>query len=138
MMFSKIMVPVDLTQLDALSRALDVASELAKSHGSEIIYVSITGGAPSSTAHNPVEFSAKLKEFAAEQATSRGIKTRAMPIESHDPEIEIGSRLVEAAEKAGADVVVMASHIPSWVEHIFHSNAGYVACHSKASVFVIR
>jgi len=43
-----------------------------------------------------------------------------------------------AAKEAGCDLVVMASHVPGFREHILSSNAGYVASHAPISVFVVR
>ncbi|MGD8310649.1 MAG: hypothetical protein PVG98_14530 [Chromatiales bacterium] len=45
---------------------------------------------------------------------------------------------MEAVDDIGADLVVMASHIPDVVDYIWPSNGGKVAGHSDASVFVVR
>lgn len=137
-MFKKILVPVDLAHVDALSRALSVAAELARSHGAEVVFVGVFGGLPSTAASSPNNYKAKLQTFADEQAQAEGIKASAAPIFSHDPEVELGSALLAAVTNTGADVVVMASHVPGWTEHVFHSNAGYMACHAAVSVFVVR
>ncbi|MEM7238878.1 MAG: universal stress protein [Pseudomonadota bacterium] len=137
-MYNHVMVPVDLRALDALGKALSVAGEMAKQTGALVTYVGVAGGAPSSTAHNPDEFREKLDTFVTGQSEAYGITARSKAVISHDPEIEIGSSLVDAAASLEADLVIMASHLPGWVEHLFHSNAGYVACHAKCSVFVVR
>ena len=62
----------------------------------------------------------------------------AMPMVSHDTTIELSTLLLDCAERTGADLIVMASHTPGWLEHVFHSNAGYIACHAPVSVFVVR
>jgi len=41
-------------------------------------------------------------------------------------------------EEAGADLVVMASHVPNVTDYIWPSHGGWVAEHSDASVFVVR
>lgn len=137
-MFKKIMVPVDLAHLDRLARSLEIAATLAREDGAEIVCVGIYGNLPSSAARNPKEYKARMEAFAAEHGASSGVKTTAFPVFSHDPEVELGSALLKAIDDTGADAVVMASHIPGWVEHIFHSNAGYIASHATISVFVIR
>ena len=48
------------------------------------------------------------------------------------------ARLVELADRVDADLIVMASHIPGLADYVFSSNAGYLASHSKLSVFVVR
>ena len=51
---------------------------------------------------------------------------------------KLTGKLLDAVNETGADLVVMASHVPGVLEHIFSSNAGYVARHAKVSVFVVR
>ena len=57
---------------------------------------------------------------------------------SHDPAVDLDDSLMQAIADTGADLVVMASHVPGLPEHIFASNAGYLANHASVSVFVIR
>ena len=137
-MFSKIMVPVDLGHLEGLSRALETAAEMAKAHKAEVVYVGVYGNLRSSAAPNPQEYTSKLAAFSDQQAATYGISTTPLPVFSHDPQAELTSLLLTAATDTMADVIVMASHIPGWVEHVFHSNAGYIASHASISVFVIR
>ena len=131
-MFKKIMVPIDLEHLNGLSKALDCAADLARRHAASLCYVGVTMSGPTSVAHTPDEFAAKLKAF----ADSKGAQSRVY--ESHDPTADLDEVLLRAAEDLGADLVVMASHIPGALEHVFASNAGAVASHAKVSVFVIR
>lgn len=56
----------------------------------------------------------------------------------NDVAVDLGNVLIKAAEDMGVDLIVMASHIPGLLEHIFASNAGYVASHAKCSVYVVR
>ncbi|MEM7507870.1 MAG: universal stress protein [Pseudomonadota bacterium] len=137
-MFKKIMFPVDLGALDALERALDIAVRMAREGGAELCFVGVYGSAPSSEAHFTAKYKEKLAAFAAQQGAAHKLKTSAYPAFSHDPAVEIASTLLDAIGETGADAVVMASHMPGWMEHVFHSNAGYVACHAPVSVFVVR
>lgn len=137
-MFKKILCPVDLTHAEQLSKALDLADNLAKSSGAEICFVGIHGATPSTSVHKEKEYREKLEEFAASEASKRGVTISAHSYYSHDPRIDIAPAVIETVATTGADAVVMASHIPGWMEHIFHSNAGYVACHAPVSVFVVR
>ncbi|MFT5511440.1 MAG: nucleotide-binding universal stress UspA family protein [Hyphomicrobiaceae bacterium] len=137
-MFSKILVPVDLGHLEDLSRALETAAEMAKAQNAEVVYVGVYGNLRSSAAPNPKEYTDKLAAFSDEQASIHGISTTPFPVFSHDPQAELTSLLLSAAIDTMSDVIVMASHVPGWVEHVFHSNAGYIASHASVSVFVIR
>ena len=137
-MYQKIMIPVDLENTEILSGALSVAQQIAEANGSEVLIAGVHGGAPSSVAHNPAEYQGKLDAFAAGLPCAKVCRVSALPVYSHDPGVEIGPALVKAAQDHEVQLIVMASHMPGWVEHVFHSNAGYVACHAPMSVFVVR
>ncbi|MBY6089746.1 universal stress protein [Maritimibacter alkaliphilus] len=137
-MFSKLMVPVDLTHADRLSRSLSCAADLARHYGAPIVYVGVTSPNPGSIAHNPAEYAEKLAAFAAAQATEFGHEATAHAITSHDPTIDLDRTLLKAVDEVGADLVVMASHLPNLTDYIWPSNGGTIAGHSKASVLVVR
>ena len=136
-MFSKILVPVDLEHTEDLTKGLGAAMAMAQNEGAEIVYMSVFGGAPTPVAKDQTEFNAAMQSFAA-QHTAPGVKTSAMPLASHDTPVELTELVLDAAEQSGADLIVMGSHTPGWLEHVFHSNAGYVACHAPMSVMVVR
>ncbi len=137
-MFKRILVPIDLEHIETLSGAQSVASQLAEANGGELIFAGVHGGAPSAVAHDPKEYAEKLAAFAEAHPYAKSGKVSALPIYSHDPGVDVAPALVKAACDQQIDVVVMGSHMPGWAEHVFHSNAGYVACHAPMSVFVVR
>lgn len=137
-MFKTIMVPIDLAHLDKIKKSLQVAADLATHYDATVHYVAVTAAVPSPVAHNPHEFAEKLERFVAEQRSTHGIKAEAHPVTSHDPTADLDTTLNHAGEAMGADLVVMASHVPGFADHIFHTHGGYVASHSSLSVFVIR
>ncbi|MTI45075.1 universal stress protein [Roseibium hamelinense] len=137
-MFEKIMVPVDLAHADKLEKALTAAAGLAKANDTPVTYVAVTTSLPGKLAHNPEEFAAKLDGFAQQQGSKFGIKTDARSYVSHDPTIDLDATLIRAVKETGADVVVMATHIPNVADHFWPSNGGTVATHTDASVFLIR
>lgn len=138
-MYSKIMVPVDLAHVERLEKALSTAADLAKLYNLPVRYIGVSASAPSKIAHTPEEFSQKMKEFGQSQAEKYGLTdvTTAGYI-SHDPAVDLDDTLLKAAHDSGADLVVMASHVPGLAEHIFASNAGYFASYSDVSVLVVR
>lgn len=137
-MFSKILVPVDLEHQPALEKALSVATELTRLYDAEAILCGVTSSAPSAVAHSPSEFAQKLDAFAAEQTQKRGVSFAAKSVTSHDPATDIDSALQSAITETGADLVVMASHVPGMLEHVLASRAGFLAAHARVSVFVVR
>jgi nucleotide-binding universal stress UspA family protein len=137
-MYTKIMVPVDLAHIDKLDKALTTATDLAKHYRIPVCYVGVTAETPTSVAHTPKEYSEKLQAFGANQAEQHGLDVTTKAYPSHDPTIDLDRTLIDAAAENGADLIVMASHVPGVADHIFHSNAGTVASYSKVSVFVVR
>lgn len=137
-MFRRIMVPVDLAHVEKLDKALDAASGLAKLYGASLCYVGVTTAVPSSVAHGEAEFTAKLTQFAEARSKADGIAIEARTAISHDPVRDLDDVLGRTVGELGADLVVMASHVPTFADHIFASNAGYLAAHTPVSVFIVR
>ena len=137
-MYKKILVPVDLEHIGKLDKALSTAADLAKHYNTSVCYAGVTTTTPTSVARTPAEFAEKLEAFVSAEAKARGINIDAHVTQSHDPAADLGDTLLGAIEAVGADLVVMASHLPGLPEHIFTSNAGFVASHATVSVFVVR
>jgi len=137
-MFSKIMVPVDLGHIDKLGKALGIASQMARNSGAEVVYVGVTGTAPSPVAHTPEEYAAKLEQFAAEQAETAGHAASGHAVATRDPAADLDASLTKAAEETGADLVVMATHVPGALDAFGPNHGGAFARHSKISVFLVR
>ena len=137
-MYRTILVPIDLAHVDRLEKALQTAADLAKHYGAGLCYVGVTATTPGAVAHNPEEFARKLEAFGRGQGERHGCAVATRAYSSHDPAVDLDETLMKAIEEAGADLVVMASHVPGLPEHSFASNAGRLAAHATISVFVIR
>ncbi|MEQ9695252.1 universal stress protein [Shimia sp. SDUM112013] len=137
-MYTHIMVPVDLAHTGRLDKALTCAADLAKLYGARVTYVAVTAAAPGAVAHNPAEFATKLATFAETQRTAHGIDVRSHAITSHDPTVDLDPALLKTVGEIGADLVVMASHVPNLTDYIWPSNGGTIAGHAKVSVMVVR
>lgn len=137
-MFSNILVPVDLDHADTLETALTVAADLARLYEASVCLAGVVSTAPGASAHNPTEYAARLNSFASDQTGKRGIGFTAKVMISHDPAVDLDDQLKQAAEEIGADLVVMASHVPGFRDHFFSSKAGYLANHLGISVFIVR
>jgi nucleotide-binding universal stress UspA family protein len=137
-MYKKIMVPLDLAHIERLDKALTTATDLAKHYDIPVCFVGVTAETPTEVAHTPKEFGEKLEAFGATQSTKHSLNIDTAAYSSHDPAVDLDKTLVKAAKENGADLIVMASHVPGLPEHIFASNAGAVASHAEISVFVVR
>lgn len=137
-MYASIMVPVDLEHAGALEKAIATGATLARAYDIPMTLIGVTTEAPSPVAHTPQEFQRKMEAFAAAEGRKYGVQATGLGVASHDPAVDLNETLIAEAERIGADLIVMASHVPGIAEHIFSSHAGYVASHSKASVLVVR
>ena len=140
-MYKKIAVPVDLAHTNKLGKAIDVAADVAKLYGADVTYIGVTAATPGPEGHTPQEFEKNLQQFADEQGKAHGQKVAAHAVVSHDPATDLDKSLLKAVEEIGADLVVMASHEPGFVDqfwHIWPSHGGAMAKQAKASVFVVR
>lgn len=137
-MYRQIMVPVDLSHVEDLEKALKTASDLARHYQCPVCYVAVTMSAPSAVASNPEDFAARLETFAKEQGGRHGHAASSEMLVSHDPAVDLDDRLMQAIGDIGADLVVMQSHMPRLSDYVWPSNGGKIASHSKASVFVVR
>ena len=136
--FTRIMTPVDLAHAERMERSLQCGAELAALWGIPVVYVGVTAQTPGSVAHNPEEYGRKLAAFAAAQAEARGITAEAQAVVSHDPSTDLDDTLLKAVKDTGADLVVMASHVPGLTDYVWPSNGGKIAGHAAVSVMVVR
>lgn len=137
-MYRKVIFPVDLTHIDQLKKALQIAVDLAAHFKAEICFVGVTGAAPSPIAHNPQEYESKLAAFAAEQGTAHGLRSSAKACLSTDPTVDTDKTLLAAITELGGDLVVMQTHTPNVTDYIWAGHGDTIAAHSQASVFLVR
>lgn len=137
-MYSTIMVPIDLEHTETLQKAVATAADLGKLYQAEIVMVGVTDGVPGGIARSARDFSLQLETYAATQSSRHNVKFSAKTVTSRDVPAELDSLLADTAAEIGADLIIMASHVPGLADYVFSSNAGYLASHSKLSVFVVR
>lgn len=138
-MQNRILVPVDLENVDKLKKALDISAKMAKDSGATLVYVGVVDAVPTTTARAEGERLAdRLRAFAEDQARAYGVETAERVALRGDLHLNVGPDLIKAAEEAECDLIVMASHLPGLKDHFLSSNAGYVASHAPMSVYVVR
>ena len=100
--------------------------------------VSVSGGLQGKVSHSHEEYGRRLAHYADELAAAHGLQIDSINYGVPDPSVEVDQKLIEAIGDLGADLVVMASHQPGWVEYFVNSHGGKLASHAKISVFVVR
>lgn len=93
-MYKKIMVPVDLSHLDALKQSLQVTADIARHYEAEVCYVSVTANTPGAVARTPEDYQRKLAAFALEQGQLHGQPTSSRVFISHDPVADLDDVLM--------------------------------------------
>lgn len=137
-MFKHMIVPIDLAHQESLNRALVCAAKMSKDNNIPITYVGVTSSVPSAAAPSPGDFQKKLDAFAAEQGEIHGIDAKAHTSVVIDLATDLEAALIKAIDNLDADLVVMASHVPGWFEHFWHSHGGKLASHARCSVMIVR
>ena len=137
-MFKTIMVPVDLRHAPASGKALSIAADFARNGNGTVVCVGVTSPGPGPLGHTPAEFEDRLRRFAAEQGAALGLELGAHAVVSADPATELDRVLQKAIGTLGADLVVMATHVPGFAEYLWASHGGHLAAHSTVSVFLVR
>lgn len=137
-MFKKILIPIDLSHAEKLEKAVSTGAYLARQDKLPVVFAAVSSTAPGSVAHTPQEFSAKLDAFAAAQGAKYGLEASGHAVFVHDPAIDLEDGLLKAVHETGADLVVMATHIPNLADHLWPSNGGRLASHADVSVFLVR
>jgi nucleotide-binding universal stress UspA family protein len=132
------MVPIDLEHAERLGKAVDTAAALAARFDAPLVFVGVTPTAPGPAARSPEAYGRKLAAFAEAAGARHGVTAESRTLVCHDPSAELDKTLLKAVEETGADLVVIASHIPNAVDHFWSSHSGTLARNAAVSVFVVR
>jgi nucleotide-binding universal stress UspA family protein len=139
-MFKTILVPVDVSQLDAAISALSLAKDLAGARGGKIVLLNVVEEVPNYVA---AEIPAEVLSGSVERAETELTGFAEREGIAGDAEIVIrrGHAARDILAFAGdrkADMIVMASHDPGIADYFLGSVAGHVVRHAHCSVLVVR
>jgi len=132
------MVPVDLGHESNLEKAVKVAADIGKLYSASVCLVGVSASAPSQVACSEDVFKEKLAQYAETKSLEHGLQFDFKAVHSNDPAVELDDALAETGEKLGVDLVVMASHVPRFMDHFFKPNASHLLAHTSISVFIVR
>jgi nucleotide-binding universal stress UspA family protein len=140
-MFKNVLIAIDLSEPGSWARALPVAVQLCKDWSARLHVVTVAA-----------EVNVQVASFFPEDANKRLLEQSVVDLQKwvgeHVPAgIEVhrvvgqGSihrEIIAAAERAKADLIVMASHAPSVRDYLLGANAAHVVRHAACSVMVVR
>lgn len=139
-MLKTILVPIDVSQIEAGGIALELARDLSKIRGGKLVLLNVVEPVPGFIAAQvPPELHEKVKSHAAaalkELVGKHGLAGAAeLVVRDGHPSREI----LDFAEEIGADAIVIASHEPGLTDYLLGSVAAHVVRHAHCSVVVAR
>ena len=140
-MYRTILVPVDLSDLEIASPAIDAAVRLAEWTGAALRLVNVQQMLPATYMdYVPPDFDAQQREWADKEMAEVRAKVR-LPPDRVSMVVRIGGiypEILAEAEEWGADLIVIGSHRPAMSTYLLGSNAKTVVRHAKCSVLVVR
>ncbi len=140
-MFNKILVPIDVAQSDSGEASLKAAAGLAGATDAQLILLNVIGDIPNLVANQlPTNHIETLKE-SAEKALNEVASKNGLAAGSYEVQTDQGQiydKIIEAANKGGVDLIVIASHQPDLSDYLLGSTAAKVVRHAHCSVLVVR
>ncbi len=141
-MYQTILLPIDLNEESSWKKALPTALELCRTHGAKLHVMTVVpdfGMAivgsffPDGYEKRALSDAARaLKEFVAAHVPGEIAV-------AHDVDHGIVyEEILTAAERTGADLIVMAAHRPGQADYLLGPNAARVVRHADCSVLVVR
>ena len=140
-MYETILLPIDHAQESSWKKALPVAVTLCETYGAALHLVTVIPDFSHGMVRQyfPDDYEEKIKEgthanmqaFIAEHLAGQ----EATGHITHGP---IYQRIIETADKIGADLIVMGSHRPELADYLIGPNAARVVRHTACSVMVVR
>jgi nucleotide-binding universal stress UspA family protein len=136
-MYKKIIVAVDVSALEKGERILRTASNLLDKDGA-ILVVNVVEDVPG---YLVSDLTVDLIVTARKDAETQLIELRQKVGIEADIEIRQGSparEILAASEEQGADLIIVASHIPDLSNYLIGATADRIVRHATCSVLVDR
>ncbi|MCK6696474.1 universal stress protein [Enterobacter bugandensis] len=143
-MYKKILMPVDVFEMDLSDKAVRHAANLAKSEGASITLVNIL---PASSRSLLRGFNADIKKFEEYMSAESGKKMNELKrLFDISPEnihtlVRFGSvrdEIIKLSKEGGYDVIVIGSKNPGITTHLLGSNAESILRYATIPVLVVR
>ncbi len=141
-MYENVLLTVDLTDETSWRKALPAAVEYCRAFGATLHLLSVVPDFGMTVVAQ--FFPRDYEQGAIEQAETglRNLSAKHVPAGTEVRHIvahgTIYQEILNAAEKIGADLIVMASHRPALKDYLLGPNAARVVRHAGCSVLVVR
>ena len=143
-MYKKILMPVDVFEMDLSDKAVRHAANLAKAEGASITLVNIL---PTSSRSLLRGFNADIKKFEEYMTEESGKKMNALKRlfdispEKIDSLVRFGNvrdEIIRLSKEGEYDAIVIGSKNPSITTHLLGSNAESILRYATIPVLVVR
>lgn len=140
-MYKAIMLPIDLSHESSWKKAVPIALKMVEAFGAKLHVITVVQDIRDAMVaqYFPDDYETKMAREAAEKLSE--LVAHEMPgvdVTEHVAAGQIYREIVQAAEKNGCDLIVMASHRPELADLLIGPNADHVARHTSASVMIVR
>lgn len=140
-MTKKILVAVDLEDEGLMAKMLQTASDLANLHDAEVTLAHVIANLPSDVRnHLPEDYEKSITDEVVAKL-DKLIADSGLPSDKVHVTARIGSvyrRVLDEAEKLGADLIIIGCHSPDVADYLLGSNAARVVRRATCSVYVVR
>lgn len=140
-MYNKILVPVDLADIEIAQPALDRAVALAKSSNAELRLLNVMSMIPAAYLdYMPSNYDTQ-ERTRSEEDIKKLAESTGLAAGKVSTVVRLGAIYHEVLGEAkdwGADLIVVGSHDPSFATYLIGSNAANVVRHAHCSVLVVR
>jgi nucleotide-binding universal stress UspA family protein len=140
-MYKTILLPIDLAQESSWKKALPVTVSLCETYGAALHLVTVVPDLAHGMVRQyfPDDYEEKIRQGAQDNMqTFIAEHLAGQDVTSHLVNGPIYQRIIETAEKIGADLIVMGSHRPELADYLIGPNAARVVRHTACSVMVVR
>lgn len=139
-MYSSILVPIDLDEVSSWSKAVPTAMALAHCFNARLTLATIV---EEKVAAREAQWTAiGYRELLSTTRARLGLLADTLrgdtPMETRVGTGSIGGGIIDLAQQASADLIVLASHRPEMRDWLIGANASRVVRHAGCSVLVVR
>ncbi len=141
-MYENILLTVDLNEESSWVKALPTTVALIKALGARLYVMTVVPNLGMTVVGQffPEDFERKVVEETEKQLAAF-VAQRLPPEIEAQPIVALGTiyqEILAAAERIGADLIVIAAHRPGLQDYLLGPNAARVVRHFKGSVMVVR
>ena len=141
-MYQTILLPIDLNEESSWMKALPAALELCRAHGAKLHVMTVVPDFGMAIVGSFFPNGYEDRALAgANQALKDFIAARIpgdLDVASDVCHGTVYEEILDAAERVGVDLIVMAAHRPGQADYLLGPNAARVVRHAQCSVLVVR